>query len=131
MGHDKSQVMSRATGPKTFHPGRTLVFVPPHEYKGRSKKPHQQQSPRVPSLQPQRSNVHIQALSFDVMEPKRIKGVLSTPSRVQYHSLVGPVKHAVTEQQHKHSKMSADVSVLPMEVINSPRTSLLTASVAS
>ena len=132
MGHPKSQAASRAIGPKTVHAERTLVFLPPDKYKGsgtRRLPPQQQQPPRVPSLQPQRSNVHIQALNFEVMEPRRIRGGLATSSRVQYHTLAGSVSRHGGQQQTRQN-MSAG-SVLPMEVINSPRTNQLTAAIAS
>ena len=80
----------------------------------------------------QHSKVHIQALNFDVMEPRRIRGGLSTsPSRVQYHTLAGSVhKHGALSRQFKQDT-PADMFVLPMEVISTPRTDVLTAGTVS
>ena len=101
--HPQSEAASRAVGPKTIHTGRTLVFLPSHQYKAKNKVQSSHQSARVPSMHSQHSKVHIQALNFDVMEPRRIRGGLSTsPSRVQYHTLAGSVhKHGALSRQFK------------------------------
>ena len=131
--HPRNEAASRAVGPKTIHAGRTLVFLPPHQYKGRKKERSSHQPALVPSVHShQHSKVHIQALNFDVMEPKRIRGGLSTsPSRVQYHTLAGSVhRHGAVSRQFK-LETPADMSVLPMEIISTPRTGVLTAGTAS
>eukprot|EP00731_Ephydatia_muelleri_P031655 Em0023g162a len=131
--HPRNEAASRAVGPKTIHAGRTLVFLPPHQYKGRKKERSSHQPAQVPSVHShQHSKVHIQALNFDVMEPKRIRGGLSTsPSRAQYHTLAGSVhRHGAVSRQFK-LETPADMSVLPMEIISTPRTGVLTAGTAS
>eukprot|EP00731_Ephydatia_muelleri_P031656 Em0023g163a len=93
-------------------------------YKGWKKERSSHQPALVPSVHShQHSKVHIQALNFDVMEPKRIRGGLSTsPSRAQYHTLAGSVhRHGAVSRQFK-LETPADMSVLPMEIISTPRT---------
>lgn len=131
--HPRSEAASRAVGPKNIHAGRTLVFLPPHQYKGRSMGPSSHQPARVPSTHPRHSKVHIQALNFDVMEPKIIRGGLSTsPSRVQYHTLAGSIhRHSGAVGRQYKQDTPTDMSVLPMEIITTPRADVLITGTAS
>ncbi|KAL5457011.1 hypothetical protein EMCRGX_G034244 [Ephydatia muelleri] len=88
-------------GLKVCHPRSEAAS---RAYKGWKKERSSHQPALVPSVHShQHSKVHIQALNFDVMEPKRIRGGLSTsPSRAQYHTLAGSVhRHGAVSRQFK------------------------------